>query len=286
MLKREKFHKKMKIFFSKLSESSFYFRKVQCGSGMWKEECGKLNVESCKKKVKNKLPNFPKVLFTFGKFNVEVECGKLNEESCKKKVKNKLPNFRKVLFTFGKLNVESYLKIVVRKTIPMKDYTSTQLEPGKTYHIYNRANGNELLFCNDDNYLFFLQQVKRFIVPVANIYAYSLLPNHLHFLIRLKEEPELYQYFSGIYQKRFESVFKNYNSFGKLVSKNFSNLFSSYSQSFNRQQNRKGNLFNHKFKRLEVSEPAYFLKLVHYIHLNPVEAGLCKEAGQWKYSSY
>jgi len=95
MLKREKFHKKMKIFFSKLSESSFYFRKVQCGSGMWKEECGKLNVESCKKKVKNKLPNFPKVLFTFGKFNVEVECGKLNEESCKKKVKNKLPNFRK-----------------------------------------------------------------------------------------------------------------------------------------------------------------------------------------------
>jgi len=168
----------------------------------------------------------------------------------------------------------------------MKDYTSTQLEPGKTYHIYNRANGNELLFCNDDNYLFFLQQVKRFIVPVANIYAYSLLPNHLHFLIRLKEEPELYQYFSGVYQKRFESVLKNYNNFGKLVSKNFSNLFSSYSQSFNRQQNRKGNLFNHKFKRLEVSEPAYFLKLVHYIHLNPVEAGLCKEAGQWKYSSY
>ena len=62
------------------------------------------------------------------------------------------------------------------------------LIPGKYYHIYNHANGNEQLIREDKNYKFFLLKVKEYVVPVAEIFAYCLLPNHFHLLIRIKDE--------------------------------------------------------------------------------------------------
>ena len=63
--------------------------------------------------------------------------------------------------------------------------------PGTTYHIYNHANGRENLFREDDNYRFFLKQYRKYVNPVADTFAYNLLPNHFHFLLRIKEEEEL-----------------------------------------------------------------------------------------------
>ncbi len=63
-------------------------------------------------------------------------------------------------------------------------------EPGKYYHIYNRANGFEKLFLSDENYRYFLRQYVKYIEPVAITYAWCLLPNHFHFLIKIRN-PDL-----------------------------------------------------------------------------------------------
>lgn len=60
------------------------------------------------------------------------------------------------------------------------------METEKFYHIYNHANGNENLFIEEENYHFFLQQWDKYISPIADTYAYCLIPNHIHFLIRIK----------------------------------------------------------------------------------------------------
>jgi REP element-mobilizing transposase RayT len=65
------------------------------------------------------------------------------------------------------------------------------LIPGYYYHIYNHAIGNEQVFREDKNYHFFLKKTKKYIVPVAEIYSYCLMPNHFHFLVKLKDEVEL-----------------------------------------------------------------------------------------------
>ena len=57
-------------------------------------------------------------------------------------------------------------------------------------------------------------------------------------------------------------------------------------QAFNKQQGRMGSLFMKNFKRKIISDKNYLHKLVHYIHLNPVEAGLCAEPDDWNFSSY
>lgn len=69
------------------------------------------------------------------------------------------------------------------------------LKPENTYHVYNRANGNEKLFLSDENYCYFLKKYDEYIYPIADTFCYCLMPNHFHFLIRIKEESVLKNFF-------------------------------------------------------------------------------------------
>ena len=71
----------------------------------------------------------------------------------------------------------------------MQNYKA-KLEPENYYHIYNRANGSEKLFLNEGNYLYFLQKYNFYISPIADTFAYCLMPNHFHFLVRVKTIPQ------------------------------------------------------------------------------------------------
>ncbi len=152
--------------------------------------------------------------------------------------------------------------------------TKSILIPDATYHVYNRANGLELLFAQEDNYLFFLEKYRHYILPIAQTFCYCLMPNHFHFLIRIKGEKELTE------------TFKVSENLEGLLSNRFSNFFNSYSKAFNKQQNRRGNLFMHTFKRKRITDEKYLCKLVHYIHYNPVEAGFCSNPEDYKFSSF
>jgi len=65
-------------------------------------------------------------------------------------------------------------------------------------------------------------------------------------------------------------------------------LLSSYTKAINKQRNRTGSLFQQKTKGLWVSEPAnnFALTVFHYIHQNPVRAGLVSKMEDWEYSSF
>ena len=60
------------------------------------------------------------------------------------------------------------------------------LLPRHTYHIYNRANGKENLFANRGNSKYFLELYAKKISPIASMFAYCLMPNHIHFAIQVK----------------------------------------------------------------------------------------------------
>jgi REP element-mobilizing transposase RayT len=156
------------------------------------------------------------------------------------------------------------------------------LIPDATYHVYNRANGNEKLFLSAENYRYFFQKYIEHISPIADTFCYCLMPNHFHFLIRIKSEDELEQALGPF--PKFETLEKV--SFERLLSKRFSNLFSAYTQAFNKQQNRMGSLFMKNFKRIRVNDHAYLHNLVKYIHYNPIESGLTNKVEDWEYCSY
>jgi putative transposase len=157
------------------------------------------------------------------------------------------------------------------------------LEPDSTYHIYNRANGSEQLFASDENYRYFLQKYSEYISPFSKTFCYCLMPNHFHFIVRIKAINNLN--LQGF--KNLEGIQSPSNqNLEDFLSKQFSNFFNAYTKAFNKEQNRKGSLFMHTFKRKKIADEFYLKKLVHYIHFNPVEAGLAKSPSDWKYSSY
>lgn len=151
------------------------------------------------------------------------------------------------------------------------------MEPGKYYHIYNHANGAENLFRSNENYRFFLMRYVHFINPVATTYAYCLMPNHIHFLIRINTEREL------------EETLGKFETFLKLeqrLSKQFSNLFSSYTQALNKSIKRKGSLFVPNFKRTEIMSDHQLTSVILYIHNNAIHHGFVKKLTEWPWSSY
>lgn len=119
----------------------------------------------------------------------------------------------------------------------MSDYF-IPLKPGNTYHIFCRANASDKLFPLEENYSFFLKKVKLHISVVADTFAYNLLPNHFHFLIRIKSYSELESIFLQL--KKKEMSLENISPF---IMERFSNLLNSYTKSYNKRFDRRGNLF-------------------------------------------
>ncbi len=147
-----------------------------------------------------------------------------------------------------------------------------KLEFGQTYHIYNRGVNRCNLFHNADNYKYFLRLLVEHIWPIAHIYAYCLMPNHFHFLLRLKEEAEIKKEYPGIVLKASHQY--------------FSNWFNAYARAFNPHNQRTGSLFQRPFGRKPVHSERYFYNLIIYIHQNPQHHGFVDDFREWPWSSY
>ncbi|HOG46439.1 MAG TPA: hypothetical protein PLJ35_00870 [Anaerolineae bacterium] len=64
---------------------------------------------------------------------------------------------------------------------------SIPLEPGKYYHVYSRGNNRENIFLEERNYAYCLKLYACHIEPVAETFAYCLMRNHFHVLVRVRE---------------------------------------------------------------------------------------------------
>nr|WP_294927016.1 transposase [uncultured Flavobacterium sp.] len=118
------------------------------------------------------------------------------------------------------------------------------LEKNCYYHIYNRGINGTNIFENDNNKIYFLKQLAKYSEGKMSIFAYCLMNNHFHIVVRLNTEE-------------------------KEVTQSFSNLFNSYAKAFNKQTNRTGSLFEKHFKRIKLRDENYLKQLIVYVHLNP-----------------
>ncbi len=160
------------------------------------------------------------------------------------------------------------------------------MEADKFYHVYNRTNNREILFKEESNYQYFLNQFKKYISSIADIYAYCLMPTHFHFVLRIKADSTLNDFFSDKIL-HFNNLQKNNSSIiPKLISQQFSNLFNSYTKSINLSYNRNGNLFTRNFKKKEIDTEIYLKNVIIYVHLNPCLHGFYDDFQNAKYSSY
>ena len=137
------------------------------------------------------------------------------------------------------------------------------------YHVMMRGINHQNIFNDDEDYYQFIATLDRMRfryddegAPCGSnctYYAYCLMSNHLHLLIR----------------ERAESV-------GETIKR----IASSYVFFYNRKYGRDGHLFKDRFKSEPVNDMAYFTTLLRYIHQNPVKAKLVDRVGDYAYSSW
>jgi len=162
-----------------------------------------------------------------------------------------------------------------------------ELVKGNLYHVFNRGNNGERIFYSQANYQFFVQKLDYHILPYADIISWCLMPNHFHLMLYVNRE-------------KIFSVSIN-QSIGKMLS--------SYARAINIQENRKGSLFQQHSRSVRLNSTEKLKRgwyrtfgvtkieawndktdypkiCMNYIHLNPVNAGIVMNSGDWKWSSY
>jgi putative transposase len=156
-----------------------------------------------------------------------------------------------------------------------------QLEHGHYYHIYNHGVGQRDLYRQPENYEYFLGLYDKYISPLADTYAWVLMPNHFHLLVRIKSEEVVV---AATTPDRVSNPVGGKS--GNIPSLQFSKLFNSYAQAFNKFYETRGALFERPFKRKLIDNDDYLRQVILYIHNNPVHHGFCSHPLEYAWSSY
>ncbi|MFQ5825509.1 MAG: transposase [bacterium] len=139
--------------------------------------------------------------------------------------------------------------------------TDLLLQTDTFFHIYNRGTNRGRIFFSRDNYLYFLQKVRKYREQFGvSIISYCLMPNHFHFLVLQRIQHAI-------------------SDFMKLTS-------NSYAKALNKWLGRTGHLFEGKYKIRKVDSDVYLIHLSRYLHINPVRAKLVERPEEWEFSSY
>jgi len=128
------------------------------------------------------------------------------------------------------------------------------------YHVMIRGINQQVIFNDEEDSEKFLEVLKECkAISEYEIYAYCLMNNHVHILLKEGKE-ELGQIFKRIGVR--------------------------YVYWYNWKYYRRGHLFQDRFKSEPVEDEEYLLTVLRYIHQNPLKAGIVKDIGEYKYSSY
>lgn len=183
-------------------------------------------------------------------------------------------------------------------------------ENGQIYHVFNRGNNAQAVFFNRENYLFFLDKIRKGLLPHADILAWCLMPNHFHLMIVVNHIEVAFseQALATDSEGFTSSETLTRSSRLRTLNDSIGIILRSYSRAIQKQEKITGSLFQKETKALCLTEPefapAYFVThfgmmgnldlpetnylnvCFDYIHLNPVNGKLATEPGDWEFSSY
>ncbi|KUO77472.1 MAG: hypothetical protein APF77_06320 [Clostridia bacterium BRH_c25] len=130
---------------------------------------------------------------------------------------------------------------------------------GGIYHVIAKGNNKEYIFKESVDKGYFIKQLKEYSKIMGyTVYGYVLMGNHYHLIIQTKD-------------KKLQEIMHQINN--------------KYSKYFNGKYNRVGHVFQGRYKAVLVQDERYILKLLRYIHQNPVRAGMCNRVSEYKWSS-
>lgn len=173
--------------------------------------------------------------------------------------------------------------------------TITPIVGGGYYHIFNRGSNRQNIFYSPANYAYFLKLLNKFLGNYVHFLAYALLPNHFQMVIKVNDEIPVDDAGDRVgklgnralkKENGSSQVLKDEIEVGKTVTRQLKRLFITYAMAINKQEKRVGNLFDPKYKRLEITDHDYLEYAIFYTHCNPEKHGIIENFRDYRYSSY
>ncbi|MDR3643288.1 MAG: transposase [Candidatus Doudnabacteria bacterium] len=130
------------------------------------------------------------------------------------------------------------------------------------YHVINRSNARWDIFKTDKDFQGVVNSLIETLelIPI-DIFAFILMSNHWHFVIRPKQNDDMGRFFGKFTQKATQRWHTKHSTVGT------------------------GHLFQGRFKSFLVEKDSYFLQLVKYVEANALRAKMVKKAEDWPWSS-
>jgi len=123
--------------------------------------------------------------------------------------------------------------------------------PDVLHHVMARGLERHHIFRDDHDREDFVRRLAALAEAGAlTVYAWVLMPNHFHLLMRTGQRP---------------------------LARSLGSLLTGYAGMFNRRHRRSGHLFHNRYKSVACEDEPYFLELVRYLHLNPLRGRLVED---------
>jgi putative transposase len=161
------------------------------------------------------------------------------------------------------------------------------------YHIVCKSIDGLPLFDEPKDYWIFLERFKKFNDGFLDVWAYCLLFNHAHFIVKVKHTDAIRSY---ILQLLPENKTKSMNSFladitnelliDALIERQMNSFLVSYANYINNKHNRKGGIFQKPFKRIQIKGDGHLQQAIVYVHANAQKHGIVNDFKQYEYTSY
>ena len=149
---------------------------------------------------------------------------------------------------------------------------------GGVFHVFNSAVALNRLFVAPAHYRYFVELLLARVTPFAEVFAYALLPNHLHLALRLRSEGELRRRIEAKSRgKRFVNERRwlaGQLPYHRLIGDYWATFFAMYASYYNPLVGRRGTLFDQTVRRIRVRADLLSRRLIMYIHTNEVKHGL------------
>lgn len=165
-------------------------------------------------------------------------------------------------------------------------YRKHLIFPEQIYHVYNRGIALEPIFKEKKDYLRFIEVVNfyRYSSPGLRFSYYNRLPidQRTPFIEDLEKngEKQVIIYAFTLMPNHFHFLLKGTIEYG--IQKFFSNLQNSYAKYFNTKTKRTGSLFQEMFKAVRIESDEQFIHTTRYVHLNPSTSYLVKNINELK----
>ncbi len=132
--------------------------------------------------------------------------------------------------------------------------------PSGIYHVIMRGINRQIIFLDQEDRLRFIRTLEKY-QPISTylVFAYCLMGNHVHILLKEGKEP-------------MATVMRR--------------ICGSYVLWYNQKYTRVGHLFQGRYKSEPVNDDRYFLTVLRYIFQNPVKAGLVEAVGDYRWTNY